>query len=433
MTRIVAGLARVSTEHGEQDASIRGQVMQLHEAGCDRVFSERASAFKPGAKRPAWEALQALVAAGEVREVVAVSQSRLSRSGDDLAFLRICQRQGVTVRFLDGSPGDIGDPAGRLMAGVMSTVNEVDSLIKSINTKNGLARRKAQGHYACGRVPFGYLYDGSKVVPHPDDHRKARVLWEQLEAFEFNLPGAIRRHRLQWSARGLGRWMRNPILRGIVASVPDAVERLITDEELAAALRLVEARQWAGTRAPRVIRPFSGVVRCAGCDRRMHYAMVHGRPRLKCTNLLCRWYGRGLAEWKVRQQVVEALRQVEMRHLLPTETPSEPAGSTELRQQLGQLQALQRAGVMGLEDAMEALRDQLTVTVGVEVLAPDWEGFSQLIRLPGVLEGATDEELRAVVLELVAEVIYVGDPVRVEVRLRDGTRGDMQQGITGGH
>lgn len=416
---IIAGLARVSTDSREQDISIDAQVAQLQAAGCTRVFTERASAFRPGTRRPGWEELQALVAAGHVSEVVAVSQSRLSRAGDDLAFLRMCHRLGVQVRFLDGTSGDLGDPAGRLMAGVLSTVNEVDSLIKSINTRNGLQRRKAAGHYACGRVPFGYLYDGSQVVPHPVNHPLARQLWEQLEALEFNLPGAIRRHRLSWSARGLGRWMRNPIIRGTVNGQAGAVAPVITADELAAALRLMDARRWSSTRAPRVIRPFSGMVRCSSCDRRLHYAMAHGRPRLKCTNLLCSWHGRGLAEWKITQQTLEALRShATFDHLLPTGAPTPTPEQQQQRQQLDQLLQLQAAGVAGLAAAIDDLQAQLAQPLPAAP-GPNWAGFRDIIRRPGVLEAATAEELRAVVLELVAEIVYIGDPNRVEIRLRD--------------
>lgn len=418
---IIAGLARVSTDSREQDISIDAQITQLQAAGCTRVFTERASGYRPGVRRPAWEELQALVAAGHVAEVVAVSQSRLSRAGDDLAFLRMCHRLSVQVRFLDGTSGDMGDPAGRLMAGVLSTVNEVDSLIKSLNTRNGLQRRKAAGHYACGRVPFGYLYDGSQVVPHPQNHRKARQMWDQLEALEFNLPGTIRRHRLNWSARGLGRWMRNPILRGVINGQAGAVAPIITADELAAALRIMDARRWGGTRAPRVIRPFSGKVRCSSCDRRLHYAMAHGRPRLKCTNLLCAWHGRGLAEWKVTQQVVDALRQhATFDKLLPTGAPPPSPAQQQQRQQLDQLLQLQAGGVAGLAAAIDDLQAQLAAPLPAAA-GPNWAGFSDIIRRPGVLEAATAEELRAVVLELVDEILYIGDPNRVEVRLRRST------------
>jgi DNA invertase Pin-like site-specific DNA recombinase len=425
--RIVAGLARVSTEKQQQDISIDAQVQQLRDAGCDRVFAERASGYRQGARRPAWDELQAMVAAGRVRKVVAVSQSRLSRQGEDLAFLRICARLGVEVQFLDGTPGNMGDPAGRLMAGVLSSVNEVDSLIKSINTRNGLARRKAAGFYACGRVPYGYLYNGQQVVPHPEQFQDARLLWDRLAAMEFNLPGTIRRHALDWSARGLGRWIRNPILRGIVNGEAGKVLALISSAELADALRLMDSRRWrgTGTRAPRVIRPFSGMVICQSCGHALHYHMAYRKPRMKCTNLLCQWYGRGLAEWKVRGQVIAAIREgTSLQPLLTAPAAGPPAKDETARYQLDQLVALQAQGVTGLEDAIDRLRLDLAAPIAPS--GPDWSGVAALLARPGVIEGANDEELRALVLECVDHVIYVGDPDRVEVRLRGGTGSDAE-------
>jgi DNA invertase Pin-like site-specific DNA recombinase len=421
---IVAGLARVSTDHREQDASIEAQIQQLQDAGCDRVFAERASAYRHGVRRPGWEELQALVAAGQVREVVAVSQSRLSRSGEDLTFLRMCHRRGVTVRFLDGTPGDLGDPAGRLMAGVLSTVNEVDSLIKSINVKNGLNRRKAAGHYACGRVPFGYRVSDGKVSPDPASFAKARQLWQQLQALEFNLPRAIRDHQLSWSVRGLGLWLRNPILLGTVRGEMGATEALISYQELAQALAMMDRRRTRRTRAPRTIRPLSGLVRCQSCSCCLHYVQVAGKQRMKCTQLACRWYGRGLAEWKIRQQVIDALRGgAAFASLLPTGEPRPTPEQDHRHQQLQQLLSLQASGVGGLQVAIDDLRSQLAAPLP-QAEGPNWAGLEALICRPGVLEAASDEELRAVVLELIDEVVYVGDPNTVEVRLRGSTGSD---------
>lgn len=415
---MIIGYARVSTDKADQDISIAEQVRQLKAAGCDRVIAERRSAHQ--GVRPGWQELQGLVAAGRVKQVVAISLARLSRQGEDVPFLRMCQRRGVEVRLLDGTPADTADPSGKLLTGVLSLVNEIDSDIKAINVRNGLARRKAQGHYACGRVPYGYLYDGSQVVPHPENWGKAQELWQQLESMEFNMPGTIRRYRLRWSTRGLGRWINNPILRGIINNEPNRVEALITWQQWQHAVRLIDSRRTNATRSPRVIRTFSGLMRCQACKRAMHYAMAAGKPRMKCTNVICRWYGRGLAEWKVRDQVIAALRDAAERMAAIATAPlaQQPtAGDLAKEQQISQLEALRAQGVPGLEATIDAMR--------LELLAPppptsaNWAGFRDVILRPGVLELATVEELRAIALELVAELVYVGDPSRIEVRLRD--------------
>ena len=202
---------------------------------------------------------------------------------------------------------------------------------------------------------------------------------------------------------------------------------LISSTELADALRLMDSRRWRGkgTRAPRVIRPFSGMVICQSCGHAMHYHMTYNRPRLKCTNLLCQWYGRGLAEWKVRQQVIDAIREgTSLQPLLTAPEAGAPAEDAQARHQLGQLVALQGQGVTGLEDAIDRLRLDLAAPVASS--GPDWEGVAVLLRRPGVLEGAEDDELRALVLECIDHVLYVGNPDRVKVRLRGSTGSDAE-------
>ncbi len=419
------GYARVSTDKAEQDISIDAQVQQLVTAGCDRVIRERGTAFREDARRPGWDELQALVASGKVREVVAISQSRLSRRGEELPFLRMCARRGVAVRFLDGTPSDLTDPAGRLLTGVLSTVNEVDSMIKSINVKNGIRRRKAEGHYACGRVPFGYLYDGSQVVPHPDEFTKARELWEQLEANEYMLGRTIRQHRLKWSIPGLGKWVDNPILRGVVNDEADRVPALITWDEWRRARRLLDQRKAVKVRSRATTRLFTGLMSCGCCGKRMHYIFNARKSRLRCSNSLCDWYGRGLAEWKVRDQLIEALRQgaelLGQVAALPV-APAVDAESEQRQRQLDQLRALQEQGVPGLQESIERLEAMLTVPPLAS--GPDWRGLAEVFMRSGALDAATDEELRVLALEYVAKIVYVGDPSRVEIRVRQGASGD---------
>jgi DNA invertase Pin-like site-specific DNA recombinase len=419
---MILGYARVSTEQADQDLSIEAQVQQLMDAGCDRVIRERASAFKDGGKRPGWDELQALVASGQAREVVAVSQSRLSRRGEDVQFLRICARRGVTVRFLDGTPGDITDPAARLMTGVMATVNEVDSQIKSINIKNGLDRRKAAGHYACAKVPYGYVYSGGAVVPNPETFKDARLLWDQLVAAEMNAVAVIRQHGRQWSPQGLYDWIEHPILRGVVKGKANAVEPLITWEEWRAGMEHRNRRRSGRTRAPRTVRLFSGLVRCSGCGGWMHYAELERKhPRLKCTALLCQWYSRGIAVWRVRAQVIEALRAASEglgRVAASAPVPTVSAEAAQWQQQLEQLRQLQAQGVPGLERSMDEL--ELKLLQPAPASGIDAGRLAALFAVPGALDGASEGQLRAVLLEFVQEIVYVGNPAEVEVRVRQG-------------
>jgi hypothetical protein len=40
--------------------------------------------------------------------------------------------------------------------------------------------------------------------------------------------------------------------------------------------------------------------------------------------------------------------------------------------------------------------------------------------VPGALDGASEGELRAILLEFVQEIVYVGNPAEVKIRVRQG-------------
>ena len=102
-------------------------------------------------------------------EVLCIDQSRLARDGSDLEFLEECAVKGVVVRALSGGVIETASVGGFVQAGVFSVLNQAYSRQLSLKTKDGPDRRKSSGHYACGRLPFGYAYVDGKVVPHPVD------------------------------------------------------------------------------------------------------------------------------------------------------------------------------------------------------------------------------------------------------------------------
>jgi DNA invertase Pin-like site-specific DNA recombinase len=414
------GYARVSTLKAEQDTSIESQVQQLTAAGCDRVIAERRSAYKDG--RPGWEELWQLVAKGEVTEVITIDQSRLSRSGDDLTFLNACHLKGVTVRALTGGIIETETYGGFITAGVLSLMNAAQSKLIGAKVKQGVAARRAAGATAIGKCPFGYRYNGTGPEPDPEQWDAAKDLWAKLRAHEFRVPHVIRLYRLSWSAPGLYRWVKNPMLAGFPVYTDATVEPLVPVEEWQQAQRLFEQRRKVHSRGLPTAKLLSGILRCQQCGRGLSYQYSSGKARLKCQHLGCQWYGRGLAEWKVRNQLIAVLREAVPQMValveLATRTTDIPqtAEQKQARQQLDQLLHLQGSGVEGLDTAISELRLKLRPVTSP---APaNWTGLAEVLRTPGVLEGMTDLELRAVILELIDEMVYVGDPSAVEIRLR---------------
>lgn len=413
------GLARVSTSKRTQDISIEGQVQQLEAAGCDRVLAERASAYQKGKRRPAWEELWSLVASGAVSEVLVIDQSRLSRSGDDMAFLAACAQQGVRVQALTGGEIEVESYSGFVTAGVLSVMNQASSRLVGAKVRDGLARRKASGFLGTGRLPFGYCAIGGRAAPHPKEFAQSRARFDGLMEAGMNINQWIRDTTADVSHTGVRRWLDHPMLRGFAHGQWGAVKPLITWQEWEQATRLRQSRSSAVGRTAGQVRLFTGLVRCSKCGRSCHRQMDGITARLKCKTPSCTFYGRSIQEAVVKAQVFNALRSRAEELAVLTHTPEhqEPAEAVELRAQLQQLEALQHSGVAGLAPALAELRQRLSALQQV-ASGPRFDGLTCFFAAPGSLELTTDEELRAIAVEFIAAIQFLGNPRQVGIVLR---------------
>ena len=424
------GYCRVSTTKAEQDISLEGQQQQLIAAGCDEVIVERASAFK--GQRKGWTHLWALVASGRVTEVLVVDQSRLSRSGDDLEFLQACALQNVIVRALTGGVIETETVGGFIQAGVFSVMNQAYSRLNSAKVKDGLARRRAAGHYAVGYCPFGYRYIDGVVEPDPEQWGPARDRWEGLMELEMNCHGYARLNP-GVSVSGLKNWARNPMLRGIVPHQQGGVKPLISPEEWAQAKRLLNRRSQSRVPVGKVrTHLFSSLISCACCERSLHRQLTqYHRVRWKCCFAGCEWFGRSIAEELVRQQAIQALRQSAHQMAQAAQQANNAKASektsvqVEAENKLAALLQLQESGVPELDRSIDSLRDQIAA-LAAPVAGPDWQGLTELVAAG--LDSATDEELRALFLEFFESISFQGNPKSLGFKLRGLSGSDAEDG-----
>lgn len=415
---MIVGLARVSTPKDEQHHSYESQISRLEASGCDLVLAEKASGYK-GKKRPAWDEIWSLLGSGVVTEIRVTDQSRLSRKGEDMALLTACAQQGVTVRALEGGVIESETYTGFVTAGVISILNEAYSRLLAAKVKNGIKSRREAGYLGTGRLPFGYCSLNGKAAPHPTDFKLARARFDGLMACGWNMNQWIRDTKTDVSHTGLRRWIDHPMLRGFAHGEWGGVEALISWQEWEQATRLRQARASAIGRTAASIRTFTGLVKCTECGRSLHRQMDGKTARLKCMSPNCAFYGRSIREAIVRAQVIDALRlqATALAELAGTPEHREPPEATELRAQLHQVEALDRSGVQGLAPAITDLRDRLAALQQV-ASGPRYDGLAELFATPGTLELATADELRAIVVEFVSSIEFLGNPKAVRITLR---------------
>ena len=133
------GYARVSSNTQDHAA----QVEALQAAGCERIFSEKASA-KSTDGRPEFAKLQKALLPGDA--VVVTKLDRLARSSRDLHNI-VHELGGLSCGFvsLGESWCDTTTDAGRLMLTIMGGIAEFERGLIRKRTDEGIERAKKQG------------------------------------------------------------------------------------------------------------------------------------------------------------------------------------------------------------------------------------------------------------------------------------------------
>ena len=429
---VIIGYCRVSTDKEEQDNSIEGQEHQLYEHGCHKVYAERRSAYKKYQRRPQWEKFKKAIESGMVKKAVLINLQRTSRQCEAEGFFARCKELGVEVELLDGTSTDMDAFDDFVLVRTMETVNKMESMMKSKAVKAGMARRRAAGASGIGKCPFGYRYDGIGPVPDEENWEKAKLIWKTLSENEFKAPPTIRQLGLDFSSAGLYKWMRNPIhvgqVRGYRNCVPTTCEPLIT-QELFDKCQMVLRKSYEAhpffkrRRSANRSMPLSKLVVCQKCGSTMSLNKQAGKYRIKHFNPRCEWYGRGLAEFKVRDQVIEALM------ACASETADVAARPAEAQlpdqETVKELELLRGMAAKGLPvgEAIRELEDKLRNQNQRVGASANWEGMRDLFARRSFWDEATEEELRELFLEFVDEVVYLGNPHTVEVRISEAARG----------
>lgn len=141
---MLIGYARVST----QDQKPELQIDALKQAGCDRIFSEKAS----GAQRDRPELMAALDYAREGDVIVVWKLDRLARSLKQLIeTVEMLAERGIALRSLTESI-DTSSSGGRLIFHIFGALAEFERSIIRERTMAGLSSARARGRMG-GRPP----------------------------------------------------------------------------------------------------------------------------------------------------------------------------------------------------------------------------------------------------------------------------------------
>ncbi len=141
------GLARVST----RDQHPLSQEDALRAAGCDEVFTDRASGVL--ASRPGLEKALLMARAGD--QLVVTKLDRLGRSLSNLIELaELLRDRQVDLVVLDQGV-DTSTPVGRMFFSILGAIAEFEHALMSERTADGLAAARARGRAGGRKLKLG--------------------------------------------------------------------------------------------------------------------------------------------------------------------------------------------------------------------------------------------------------------------------------------
>lgn len=119
-------------------------------------------------ERPGFEHLQGILNEGKAHAVIAYKLDRLSRKTIDiLTVLENWERQGIAFHCIQDRI-DTTSAAGKFLVTILSALAQMERDLISERTIDALSHKKKVGEW-CGRVPFGYRIEGTRLVENPEE------------------------------------------------------------------------------------------------------------------------------------------------------------------------------------------------------------------------------------------------------------------------
>ena len=127
-----------------------------------------------------------LAADGAIERVIMCDAARIATNMRDLndRITRLLDA-GVAVHIIEaglriGEPGDDSGPDDRTLLRALGIAAELDTVVGSERTKEGIAAAKAEGKHV-GRPPFGFDADGKGGLIPNEDFETALAVIEEIE------------------------------------------------------------------------------------------------------------------------------------------------------------------------------------------------------------------------------------------------------------
>jgi site-specific DNA recombinase len=291
-TRLSQDREGTATSTDRQEADCRGAADRLG-ARVVRVYSDPdASAFRKGARRPAFEDMLSAFGRGEFDAVVVWRVDRLARAAREWARLLPLVDDGG-LRIVGAADGvDTATQGGRLILGILGEVarQEASTIGMRVSRAHRAKAERGEPHVSRDRG-FGHTANGKGLVE--GEAVEVRVAVGRIIAGD-SLAAILR----DWRERGVrttrgGGWGRTVARRMLTSAriagcrevdgrlVP-GLPQIVTVDELVRVRAVLMNPDRHGRRLSRGAALLSGLVVCGRCGEKMYAATMNGRRVYRC-------------------------------------------------------------------------------------------------------------------------------------------------------
>ena len=299
----VALYARVSSDRQDVDLSVAAQLRALREHADKNgyvVVREYVDEAESGrvADRPQFQEMldEAKSTKAPFREILVWKFSRFTRKREHaVAFKSLLRRRGVRVVSITEQADDT--PAGRLLEGIIETIDEFYSDNLAQDVTRGMREAASRGFWVASYAPFGYnrvmVQDGPKkrpkLEPDPGSFEVVRRIFDMAEAGKSTLDiartlndeGIASRRGNLWGKTSIHAILINETYTGTLiwgANAKNGAEPVRVENAFPAIIarkQFDHVSKLLRSRAPKIVNPrrvasaflLSGLAKCKTCRK----------------------------------------------------------------------------------------------------------------------------------------------------------------------
>ena len=220
-----------SVQQKEENFSLDSQqesgIRRAEQLGMDyKIWDEGAqSSFGDDlGNRPALMSLLTEIEEGRVKHLYVFNTDRLSRNETTWSMIKIRFLQNEVKLYTSSGEYDLHDPMSNMMLTFMGAIAQYDNQLRTTRFRIGkLQNLKNKGGWMGGPPPFGYFIENKKLVPHSDEKKWVKTIYEmylggsslnQIRQELMNNGVKTRRGNVIWSSGSINKILGNTHYQG---------------------------------------------------------------------------------------------------------------------------------------------------------------------------------------------------------------------------